>query len=111
MQEFYEVTAENFEEKVLRSQRPVLVDFSAEWCGPCKAAVPLLVDIKSEYEGEAEIVTVDIDKSPELRDRFGVKGVPTFLLFNKGELVETKVGASSRSDFCAMIDRSLESSK
>lgn len=109
MTDLQEITTETFDERVLGSSLPVLVDFSAKWCGPCKAAVPLLRDIKAEYEGEAEVVAVDIDREPELSKRYGIRGVPTFLLFKDGELIETKIGASSRSDFCAMIDRSLES--
>lgn len=111
MSGFCEVTDQSFEEQVLRAQLPVLVDFSAEWCGPCKAAIPMLRDIEREYQGEVQIVTVDVDKCPQLRDRFNVRGVPTFLMFRDGNLVETKVGAVSRSEFSAMIERSLKSSK
>jgi thioredoxin 1 len=110
MSDFQEVTGETFEALVLGSPIPVLVDFAAEWCGPCKAAMPLLRDVQREYDGEAMIVKVDIDKSPDLRERFGIRGVPTFMLFRDGELLEQRSGASSRSDFCAMIDRGLGAS-
>ena len=111
MDALYEVNDDNFEETVLRSPVPVLVDFSAEWCGPCKAAVPLLLDVEREYEGEAKLVTVDVDKSPTLRDQFNIRSVPTLILFRGGELLERQVGVPARTTISALIDRGLEASK
>ncbi|MGK0291584.1 MAG: thioredoxin 1 [bacterium] len=82
-----------FEEKVLKSETPVLVDFWAEWCGPCRSIAPLLEDLAGEFDGKVTIAKVDVDSNPEFAGKFGVRGIPTLILFDKGEKKDMIVGA------------------
>ncbi len=93
-----QITDENFEEEVTKSNIPVLVDFWAEWCGPCRMLSPVLDSLSTEFEGKVKIVKVNIDDNPFSPQKFNVRSIPTLILFKDGKAVETKVGALSKSD-------------
>jgi thioredoxin len=98
------VTEQTFEREVMLSELPVLVEFGAEWCGPCKVVAPELAALSRELEGKAKIVTVDIDKSPVLARELGVQSVPTFVVFHQGRPVGGQVGALKRAQLREMLD-------
>lgn len=100
-------TDASFEEDVLKSELPVLVDFWAEWCGPCRMIGPILEDLANEYIGRIKIVKVNVDDSSVSAATYGVRGIPTLLLFKNGELVETKVGALPKGQLAAFIDSNI----
>jgi len=97
----------SFEGDVLKSNEPVLVDFWAEWCGPCKMIAPLLDDVASKYKGRLKVVKINIDDNPNTPPRYGIRGIPTLMLFKGGEVEATKVGALSASQLAAFIDSNL----
>ena len=101
------VSDNSFEDDVLQSDTPVLVDFWAEWCGPCKMLSPVLDEIASQYDGKLIIAKVNIDENPGTPQRYGVRGIPTLMLFKGGNIEATKVGALSKSQLAAFIDSSL----
>jgi thioredoxin 1 len=101
------VTDDNFENEVLQSAQPVLVDYWAEWCGPCKMIAPVLDEIAGEYEGRVKIAKLNIDDNPNTPPRYGIRGIPTLMLFKDGEVEATKVGAVSKSQLTAFIDSNL----
>ncbi|MCK0511058.1 thioredoxin TrxA [Aromatoleum buckelii] len=101
------VTDGNFEAEVLQSQTPVLVDYWAEWCGPCKMIAPILDDVAKEYAGKLKIAKLNIDENQETPAKFGVRGIPTLMLFKGGNVEATKVGALSKSQLTAFIDSNL----
>ncbi len=98
------VTERNFEQEVLLSEEPVLVEFGAEWCGPCKAMAPELQVLADELKGKAKIVTIDIDRSPNIARQMGIQSVPTFVVFHQGRPVGGKVGALQRRELRDMLD-------
>ena len=102
------VTDASFQADVLDSELPVLVDFWAAWCGPCKAIAPLLEQAATEYKGRVTIAKVNVDENPDTAANFGVRGIPTLILFQDGKAAATKVGALSKSQLNAFIDESLE---
>ncbi len=97
----------NFEDDVLKAELPVLVDYWAEWCGPCKMIAPVLDEIASEYEGRLLVCKLNIDENTDTPARFGIRGIPTLMLFKGGESVISKVGALSKSQLSAFIDANL----
>lgn len=99
------LTQENFDQQVLNSTTPVLVDFWAEWCGPCKMIAPLLDELADEYDGKVKIGKVNIDEQQALATKYGIRAIPTLLLINKGEVAEQMVGAKSKRDLKASLDR------
>ncbi len=100
-----EITDNNFDDMVLKSDIPVLVDFWAEWCGPCKALTPVIEELAADYEGKVKIGKVDTDANCEVSVRFSVSAIPTVILFNKGEIVEKFVGLRSKKDFQTSLDK------
>jgi thioredoxin 1 len=101
------VTDSNFEQEVLSSEIPVLLDYWAEWCGPCKMIAPILNDIANEYSGKIKIAKINIDENPGTPAKFGVRGIPTLMIFKSGSIEATKVGAMSKSQLSAFIDSTI----
>ncbi len=101
------VTDDSFEDEVLKSPEPVLVDYWADWCGPCKMIAPVLDEIAAEYEGQIKVAKLNIDENPNTPPRYGIRGIPTLMLFRRGEVEATKVGAVSKSQLTAFIDSNL----
>ena len=107
MSEIITVTDSSFEEEVLKAESPVLVDYWAEWCGPCKMIAPVLDEIAQDYEGKLKICKLNIDENEKTAPKYGVRGIPTLMLFKNGEVEATKVGAVSKSQLTAFLDSNL----
>ena len=101
------VTDDTFTDEVLNADIPVLVDYWAEWCGPCKTITPVLDEIAQEYVGKLKIAKLNIDENPNTPPKYGVRGIPTLMLFKGGAVEATRVGALSKSQLTALIDRNL----
>ncbi len=101
------ITDNSFEDEVLKSDDPVLVDYWAEWCGPCKIIAPVLEEIATEYEGKLKVAKLNIDENPDTPPKYGIRGIPTLMLFKNGNVEATKVGAVSKSQLSAFIDGNL----
>ena len=101
------VTDDTFETEVLQSTQPVLVDYWAEWCGPCKMVSPILDELAGEYAGKLKIAKLNIDENQDTPAKFGIRGIPTLMLFKNGNVEATKVGALSKSQLSAFIDSNL----
>ncbi|MBK1781114.1 thioredoxin TrxA [Advenella sp. WQ 585] len=100
-------TESSFNADVLKSDKPVLVDYWAPWCGPCKAIAPVLEEVAKEYEGRLQVVKVDVQDHPEVAAQFGIRGIPTLMVFKNGEAVATKVGAVNKAQLTSFIDSAL----
>ena len=101
------ITDENFETEVLKANKPTLVDFGAEWCGPCKQIGPILEEISDEMKDEIVVAKHNIDDHPNQPTKYGVRGIPTMLLFKNGELAATKVGATTKSHIVTWIKENI----
>ena len=101
------VSDASFDSYVLKTDGPVLVDYWAEWCGPCKMIAPILDDLSSEYNGKLQIAKMNVDENSETPAKYGIRGIPTLMLFKNGAVVATKVGALSKSQLAAFIDSHL----
>jgi len=101
------LTKDNFDDVVLKSDKPVVVDFWAQWCGPCRAVGPIMDELASEYEGKVKIAKLNVDEEGELAEKFRIMSIPTIMVYKNGEMVEKVIGAKSKSDFSAMIDKHL----
>ena len=101
------VTDDNFDTEVMKSQKPTIVDFWAEWCGPCKQIGPILEEISDEMSNEVTIAKHNIDEEPNTPTKFGVRGIPTMLLFKTGELKATKVGVTTKSNIVSWIKENI----
>ena len=98
------ITDHSFEHDVLKSEKPVLIDYWAEWCGPCKMIAPVLEEIAKEYSGRLTVAKLNIDENPVTPPRYGIRGIPTLMLFKNGSVEATKVGAVSKSQLSAFIE-------
>lgn len=107
MSKVIEVTTENFESEVLGADVPVLVDFWAVWCGPCKMVSPLIDELAQDYEGKAKVCKVNVDEQMPLAEKFKVMTIPTIIVFKNGEIVEKSVGAKPKGDFAQLIENHL----
>lgn len=101
------ITDNSFEQEVLRSETPVLVDYWAQWCGPCKMVAPILDEIAVEYQGKLKVAKLNVDDNPHTPPKYGVRGIPTLMIFKNGNAEATKVGALSKSQLTAFIDQSI----
>ena len=101
------VTDATFEPEVLRSDTAVLVDYWAEWCGPCKSIAPILDEIAKEYEGRLKIAKINVDENQQVPAKFGIRGIPTLMLFKNGNVEATRVGALSKSQLTAFLDSNI----
>jgi thioredoxin 1 len=100
-------TDADFEQHVLNADTPVLVDYWAPWCGPCKMVAPILDELAGDYEGKVRIVKLNVDDNPETAAKFGVRGIPTLTLFKNGSVLATKVGALTKSQLTAFLDSNI----
>ena len=101
------LTDDTFETEVVNSDKPVLVDYWADWCGPCKMIAPILDEIADEYAGRVKIAKLNIDENPATPPKFGIRGIPTLMLFKGGNVEATKVGAVSKSQLTAFLDSNI----
>jgi thioredoxin 1 len=102
------ISDQSFEEDVINSEVPVLVDYWAEWCGPCKMIAPVLDDLAEEYGERIKVAKINIDDNPETPPKYGIRGIPTLMLFKNGKVEATKVGAVSKSELADFIDTNID---
>lgn len=107
MSEIVHISDATFDGEVLKADRPVLVDFWADWCGPCKMIAPILDDVSKDYAGKLKIAKLNIDENPATPPKYGIRGIPTLMIFKGGNVEATKVGAVSKSQLTAFIDSNL----
>ena len=107
MAEPMEVTDSNFDQEVLQAAVPVLVDFWAPWCGPCRMAAPIVHEVGEKYEGKAKVVKVNVDESPEVSSKYGIRSIPSLFLFKAGAVVDQAVGVQSAAQLAKMLDAVL----
>lgn len=106
-QQIAHVNDDQFDAEVLQSSEPVLVDFWAEWCGPCKMIAPILDEVSKDYSGRLQVAKMNVDENREVPGKYGIRGIPTLMLFKGGELAATKVGALSKAQLTAFLDGHL----
>ncbi|MBK7666974.1 MAG: thioredoxin [Sphingobacteriaceae bacterium] len=102
-----EITDANFEELVMKSDKPVLIDFWAEWCGPCRMVGPIVEELSKDYEGKAVVGKVNVDTNPNISMNFGIRNIPTILFFKNGQVVDKQVGAVPKANLVAKLDAQL----
>tara|TARA_B100000900_G_scaffold353373_1_gene321506 strand:+ start:530 stop:847 length:318 start_codon:yes stop_codon:yes gene_type:complete len=102
-----EITSANFEETVLKSDKPVLVDFWAEWCGPCRMVGPIVDELQTDYDGKAVVGKVNVDDQQEIAAKYGIRNIPTILFFKGGEIIDKNVGVAPKADLAKKIDALL----
>ena len=102
-----QITDDSFDADVLKANKPVLVDYWAEWCGPCKMLAPILDEVATEYGDKLTVAKLNIDSNPNTPPKFGIRGIPTLMLFKEGDVAATKVGAMSKSQLTAFIDENI----
>jgi len=100
-----QVTENTFEQDVIYNSDPVLVDFWADWCGPCHMIAPVFEELSDDYQGRLRVAKVNVDENPAIQERFGIRSIPTLLLFDEGELKETVVGVQTKSQLIGLIDK------
>jgi len=105
--EIRHITDDTFEPEVLQSETPVLVDYWAEWCGPCKSIAPILDEVAKEYEGRLKVAKINVDENQNTPAKFGIRGIPTLMLFKNGNVEATRVGALSKSQLTAFLDSNI----
>ena len=101
------ISDSSFEADVLQADKPVLVDYWAEWCGPCRMIAPILDEVSQSYQGKLQIAKMNVDENRDIPAKFGIRGIPTLMLFKNGQLAATKVGALSKAQLTAFIDQQL----
>ncbi|HEU4459038.1 MAG TPA: thioredoxin TrxA [Methylibium sp.] len=101
------VSDASFDDDVMKSGKPVLVDYWAEWCGPCKMIAPILDEVAKDYDGKLQIAKMNVDENRDVPAKYGIRGIPTLMLFKDGQLAATKVGALSKSQLTAFLDGNL----
>ena len=101
------VSDNDFEKEVLKASGPVMVDFWAEWCGPCKALMPVVEEVAAEMKGKVKVVKINIDDNPEAPTKYGVRGIPTLMIFKEGQLVDTRVGGMPKSQLTQWIESAV----
>jgi len=101
------LTKDNFEQEVTQSDKPVLIDFWAAWCGPCRAVAPVMEELASEFEGKAKIAKVNVDEEGELAAKFRIMSIPTIMLFKDGNMADKIIGARSKSEFTDLLNKNL----
>lgn len=101
------LTKENFDQEVLQSDKPVLVDFWAQWCGPCRAVSPIMDELAGDYDGKAKVAKLNVDEQREVAEKFRIMSIPTVMVFKDGQMVEKLIGARSKSEYAGLIDKHL----
>ena len=102
-----DISDDNFDSEVLKSDKPVLIDFWAEWCGPCKVLGPVIDEVAEDYSDRVKFVKLNIDNNPSNTQKFGIRGIHTLLLFKNGEKIDTSVGVLSKSELASFLDKNL----
>ena len=102
-----QITDGNFEEKVVNTNQLAVIDFWAEWCGPCKMIAPILDEVAGAYQGKLQVAKMNVDENRDVPAKFGIRGIPTLMIFKDGQLAATKVGAMSKAQLTAFIDQQL----